>query len=209
MAVVNDKYNFIFFHLYKCGGTSVRKLLDNYEGTKSIIGGHTLPEDVKTHYYVRGKKYQDKFDSMFKFTVVRNPFDFLLSVYHYAKLYETHFWHKEVEFMDFQDFPIFYLNKIEESKRTRTHGRNEIVTLYQFITDKNNKVIVDYIAKLENIDNDMNIILNKIGVPNIIMPKTNVNPANAKSYQEVYTDKTRDFVEKHFRKDLEYFEYEF
>ena len=62
MAVVSDKHKFIFFHLYKCGGTSVRELLKNIDGTQDLIGGHTLPRDVKYHYEMRGKKYIDIFE---------------------------------------------------------------------------------------------------------------------------------------------------
>jgi hypothetical protein len=41
------------------------------------------------------------------------------------------------------------------------------------------------------------------------VPTVNVNKMNDKPYREVYDAKTRAFVEKNFKKDLEYFEYEF
>ena len=115
MAIVNDDKKFIFFHLYKCGGTSLRTLLkENLEGSQEVLTGHALPRDVKYYYDFRGKKYQDIYNEMFKFTVVRNPFDFLLSTYHYAKAYKNHFWHTTVNKMDFNDFPMFY---IKQSKK--------------------------------------------------------------------------------------------
>lgn len=55
MAIVNDDKKFIFFHLYKCGGTSLRTLLkDNIYGSQEVLTGHSLPRDVKYHYDFRG-----------------------------------------------------------------------------------------------------------------------------------------------------------
>lgn len=212
MAIVNDDKKFIFFHLYKCGGTSLRTLLnENIKGSQEIISGHALPRDVKYYYYYRGAKYQKIFDKMFKFTIVRNPFDFLLSTYHYAIADTTHYWHNIVINMDFNDFPMFYMKQMEKDNAPELKyvGKNKITTPYEFIRDYDGKVIVDFVGKLENINHDMNLLLNKIGMPAIEMPKENVNANNNKPYQEVYNQKSRAFVEQHFAKDLEYFGYQF
>ena len=79
--------------------------------------------------------------------------------------------------------------------------------MYDWIIDKDGNNIMNFIGKLENIDTDINIILEKIGEPLIEMPKVNININNNKHYQEVYDKKTRAFVEKHFAKDFEFFEY--
>lgn len=148
---------------------------------------------------------------MFKFTVVRNPFDFLLSTYHYAKAYKNHFWHTTVNKMDFNDFPMFYMKAVKKDnhEKYKYDGRNKVTTPYQFIRDYDGKVIVDFVGKLENINHDINVILGKIGMPAIEMPKENININNNKPYQEVYNQKSRAFVEQNFAKDLEYFGYKF
>lgn len=211
MAIVNDKKKFIFFHLYKCGGTSLRTLLNKkFKENQEVLSGHCLPRDLKYHYYFRGKEYEDKFDEMFKFTIIRNPFDFLLSTYHYARAYTHHFWHNDVINMEFNDFPKFYVDKINTSKQIdeTSYGSNKITTPYEFIRDYDGKVIVDFVAKLENIEKDMDFILKKLRIKSIDFPLVNVNINNDKPYQLVYDKPTRDFVEKHFAKDFEYFEYQ-
>ena len=204
----NGKENFIFFHLYKCGGMSLRKLLaDNPKGSFELLGGHCLPKDLEKHYAARGK--QKEFDEMFKFTIVRNPFDFLLSTYHYAKTFSNHFWHKDVIKMDFKDFPKFYLKYIAIHATSRPHGSNKVIKPYDYIHNDDGKIIVDFVGKLENYHKDIKYIGDKIGADTSSIPKVNVNKNNDKAYQDVYDKDTREFVEKHFAKDLEYFEYEF
>lgn len=210
MALVNDKHKFIFFHLYKCGGTSLRTFLnENLVENQEVLSGHCNVRDVKYDYDYRGKKYEDIFNEMFKFTVVRNPFAFLLSIYHYAKTYKDHMWHDKVIGMKFNDFPKFYMEEVNKSRENYVFGSNVVTTLYDFISDKDGNVIVDFVAKLENIENDFKLICDKIGVEHAKYPLENVNINNNKPYQKVYTKKTRAYVEKHFAKDLEYFGYEF
>ena len=56
MALISEKYNFIFFHLYKCGGNSLRKLLQDYaKGSVELQGGHSCPKDMMLHYHNKSK----------------------------------------------------------------------------------------------------------------------------------------------------------
>ncbi|HHZ82348.1 MAG TPA: hypothetical protein EYN64_06490 [Flavobacteriales bacterium] len=220
MAIVNDKHKFIFFHLYKCGGNSVRQLLSDKGINDSIhlLGPHALPREVKYHYEVRGQDHIDRFKEMFKFTFVRNPFDFLLSTFCFSRRWASHFWHQKVVNMEFKDFPKFYMSEVErfassrvEDLRGDSHGRSEVTTPYEWIIDKNGDVMMDFVGKLENIDEDMKLVLKRIGKGDmpIIVPRENVNKHNDKPYREMYDATTRAYVEKHFEKDLKHFNYEF
>lgn len=211
MALVNDNRNFIFFHLFKCGGNSLRNIFTEHTvGGKELLGVHCQPRDLKIRYDNLGEKHSLKFDNMFKFTIVRNPFDFLLSTYHYVRKFKNHYMHKDCINMEFKDFPQYYMVLLEDHIKTRPFGSNRLTQLYDWIVDENGEVFIDFIGKLENIDNDTVTILEKIGLPsNIKVPVLNTNKMNSLPYREVYDAKTRAFVEKNFKKDLEYFEYEF
>jgi len=223
MAVVNDRHKFVFFHLYKCGGNSIRTTLKNAGINDSIhlLGPHSFPRDIKYHYEVRGQDHIDRFKEMFKFTFVRNPFDFLLSTYCYAKVVKSHFWHQEVANMEFKDFPKFYMSEVERFATSRvegmedfvltgiSHGRSEVTTPYEWVRDENGEIMMDFVGKLENIDEDMKFVLKRLGKTPIIVPRENVNKHNDKPYREMYDATTRAYVEKHFEKDLNYFNYEF
>ncbi len=211
MALVNNQHKFIFFHLFKCGGNSLRKVFTEHaKGGQELLGVHCQPRDLKKHYDCRGQVAVDRFNEYFKFTIIRNPFDFILSTYHYVRKFKSHYMHEACINMDFKDFPKYYLKLMEEHIKTRPHGANRLTYLYDWILDEKGEVFMDYVGKLENINEDAKTILTKIGLPpNVRVPIVNVNKMNDKPYREVYDYKTRAFVEKNFKKDLEYFEYEF
>ena len=89
MALVNTQHKFIFFHLFKCAGTSMREILNtNSYHCYEYQGVHNMPRDAKENMYADGKK--DIFDNYYKFTIVRNPFDWLVSTYFYLQSYKNH-----------------------------------------------------------------------------------------------------------------------
>lgn len=211
MALVNNNYKFIFFHLFKCGGNSLRKVFTEHaKGGQELLGVHCQPRDLKNHFDCRGQAAMDRFEEYFKFTIIRNPFDFLLSTYHYVRKFPSHYMHDDCIKMEFKDFPKYYRKLMKEHIKSRPHGANRLTYLYDWILDEKGEPFMDFVGKLENINNDTKIILEKIGLPpNVEVPIINVNKMNNKPYREVYDAKTRAYVEKHFAKDLEYFEYEF
>lgn len=208
MALISVPHNFIFFHLYKCGGNSIRQVLP--PGTE-WQGVHCLPRDVEIHFKNHAK--EDKFKEMFKFTFVRNPFDFLLSTFYYATIFKNHFMHKDIKGMDMEQFAKYYLMVIEEHKApgVRPFGSNKVTGLYQYISDDEGKELVDFVGKLENITQDMKYVFEKIGLPpsSKPMPIKNKTVTKEAHYRTHYSVAARKFVEKHFEKDLNYFKYEF
>jgi hypothetical protein len=191
-----DQKKAIFVHIPKCAGISVCKTLFGNLG-----GGHN---SLEQYTYIFPPK---ELLGYFKFTFVRNPWDRLVSAYHFLKkggisnedrrFYEKHL----AKYKDFDDFVLNWVNK--ENIMLGQHFRPQIY----YIKDKRNKVKIDFIGKFENIDSDFKHICEELHIPTIILPKT--NKSVRKQYQQYYTTQTSRIVYKAYEQDIQMLGYTF
>jgi hypothetical protein len=78
--LINDDLKIIFIHIPKSGGTSVRRLLENIPGTRRISGLYTHCSALDIRDYIG----EAVFESYFRFSLVRHPYDRLTSFYNFA-----------------------------------------------------------------------------------------------------------------------------
>ena len=191
-----DRKRAIFVHIPKCAGIAVKKALFD-----DLSGGHT-----KLSAYCRVFE-PDLFLSYFKFAFIRNPWDRLVSAYHFLKgggygTGDKNWFERELaSYRDFEDFVHKWL-RIEN-----IHKHIHFIPQTEFLEDENNSGIkVDYIGFYENIDDDFNYIATRIGV-DCTLKKGNVS--SHESYRDYYCASTRDIVREVYRTDIERFGYDF
>jgi len=189
--MISHKHKFIFIHIPKCGGTTVEKAL-GWDGAPH----HTM------EWYMK-QNYDSNPDEYYKFTFVRNPWDRLVSWYFYCRTRGLGSYPKNFE----EWVQTGIIPHWETSERiidgTKWRGKDPI-NYQSWITHEKQ---YDFIGKLENFQQDFNIVCEKIGIPQQQLRHT--NKSNHKHYTEYYDDETREIVAEKYARDIERFGYKF
>ena len=217
--LISYKYKFIFVHIAKTGGTSIRSALtpllltDPFRWIQYIfnrisdITNHKIGVKFPRHAKIIAAYEilpREIFNSFFKFAFVRNPWDLQVSSYYHIKRERPHLIEHIKSFEDFLKFkleeprPYHYI--LDASKEPQWFS----------VVDMNGKCLMDFIGRYENLENDFNSVLKKIGIKKKIkLPRKRKAKDRDKDYRKYYTDRAAEIVEKHFRIDIEKFGYKF
>lgn len=194
--MISHTHKFIFVHINKNGGTSIRNNLSKYcshQKYKHEMLFKKIPNNnVNNSNENLFEKCRFPFDYYFKFTFVRNPWDRVLSNYFFAK----QVWNLDCSF---EYYVKDYLNIY----------KNKFINLNQldWISDFKHNVRLDFIGRFENLQNDYDFVCNKIKIPQHKLLHKNKSVHN--HYTEYYNKETKQIVAKKYAKDIEYFEYKF
>lgn len=186
----------IFIHIPKNAGTSVL----------SSLAGHHFHRDHCTY-----REYQaanpELFIKYFKFCFSRNPLDRLASVYRYLSLggnkdddlYFTNKIHDT--FTTFDRFVVEYLDE------NIIHEHRLFMPQYLYVFDHTGKLMVDFVGKFENIDEDYQHIARKVGLHEAL-PKRNITPGRKRGHSELFTNpEVLEKVVRLYEKDFALFGY--
>jgi len=205
--LLSHRHRFIFIHVYKVAGTSMRAALEPYcEGgwKRSMarnlgrFGVHwpPLPRPHLTAAQVRDMLPPEVFSSYFKFAFVRNPWDWQVSLYHYMRQRDDHKQSELVRGMD--DFDEYIRWRVAEDRHLQL----------EFVNDPaDGRRIVDYVGRIETVDDDFAEICRRAGLPPIQLPHT--NRSRHRDYRSYYSDESRELVARAFKDDIEAFGYTF
>ena len=194
--MIKHKHKFIFIHIIRTGGTSIEKFFRGGGGKN-----HEFAKNMKKRI---GNK---KWESYFKFTFIRNPWDKMVSQYFYIQRKRKENKLKGFN-LTFREF-ILRFKSCTESEYIKGRGIPVLFNPIQlpWILDDDGNCMVDFIGKFENLQEDFDTICDKIGIPRQKLPHE--NKSEHKHYTEYYDDETRQIVAEKFAKDIEYFGYEF
>ena len=197
MCIIDHKNKIIFIAIPKTATTSIQHFFEkNFPNCISI--NENIPNDiglVKHSTALEIKNIIKQYDDYHSFTIIRNPFDWYISWYTYAKdpLPVVDSRNKTLkEFIDFYD----YLNK----------------DLMSYLVDDDGKIIVNTIIKYEDgVDNEINKLMKKLRIKiNYPLDKLNISKfREEKNYKKYYDEETINIVKKIQSKTLEFFKYDF
>ena len=191
---------YLFIHIPKTGGDCLK--------TNLSIDGNFI---YTKHKNINTLGRQFKLECYFKFAFVRNPWDRFISAYFYLKqagINPNHEWSRDIWKSNIinNDFDTF--SKFVRSGVWKTFGWFHFWPQYDFIVNRRNKDIgVDFIGRFENLQEDFDKVCNHIGLPPQKLIPTNTS--RHKHYTEYYDHDTKKIIGHYYRKDIEYFRYEF
>ena len=209
----------IYVHIPKTGGTSIRKLLVN------LKNNDVLDSDKKKYYYseelkrrkissIHGKARdylefieQDLWSKSLKFASVRNPWDLMVSSYHWWLQNGNKFNRLKNMYLD-----ISKMNFEEYLKSSYgTNMINECVgNIEDWFLDKDKNMMLDGLVRLEHFENDFLKLIQKSNkkIYNFSdLPKENVTIR--KEYQFYYNNHTSLLVEERFKFLIDYCGYKY
>lgn len=216
--LLSHKYNFLFVHIAKTGGTSVRSALsrriwaDPYRIPQIICSrlsgwtrhrlGIKFPRHAKAIAALEMLP-TDFFQGLFKFAFVRNPWDLQVSSYHHVRRERPHL------LRNIDDFESFLKWKLEGQRGYHYILDASVEPQWYSLIDLRGNCIVDYIGRFETLLQDFDYVCKKIGLKKTPQLPRKRKAKSRSDYRVYYNDKTAELVEKHFKPDIEAFQYSF
>lgn len=215
--LISHSHSFIFFHVAKVAGLSIRKALEPYaqeperfkiKRPKREINGvpnklYELWSSTLVHATVQQTQQAlpEEFNNFYKFAFVRNPWDWQVSMYHFL-LKET----ENPRYETIKELGSFtrYLEWVIETEKPFPKGATKLQK--SMLIDTNGKIAVDSIGRFENLSDDFEKFAGQLGIQ-ASLPR--INYSNHNKYQDYYDDYTKKLVAKHFAEDIDLFEYTF
>jgi hypothetical protein len=225
----SNKYKFIYFANPKCGSTSLRvflenldeEIIDNYNdiNKKNLYHDHY---NAQTYYEIFKKYYNIDLKEYFSFTIIRNPWDKIVSAFKYQKRDKNgiEWWHAE----NYDDKTAGHytfeqlLNQISNDKDWNGCG---VPSADNFCYDETNinclltKIYTLETFSLKQLENDMNEFYRNNNLDIVMsfcekdLDKLNCSETKT-DYKNFYTENWMiDIIQKYYSEDIKLGNYSF
>ncbi len=234
--ILSHKYKFILFCNPKTGSTSLEKTLEPYQegqeyncGIRQFDRGELqsilFPNKHIPPLLLKAWLPQEVWNSYYKMVFVRNPWDWVVSEWKY------HFQLKELKVADIVKNPLAstrYLKNYQYKKYLdckKVFSPEDIDYLFahlkkwfplipnasglyqsHYVYDLNGNQIVDFVGRFENIEQDFQLIKEKLGL-DISLP--HLNSTKRDTYKAYFTEESKQRVAQLWKKDVDNFSYLF
>ena len=196
--MINHKYKCIFIHIQRTAGSHIERIIDGKDWWDK-----TLRQEKHLIASQARELYRDHWNYYFKFSIVRNPWERIVSCLKFA----NHFglkvidgkinlsdYKKKYEFPNTVEYDQRFFKKTEIPQGTIGNGYSNIL---------NEKL--DFIASYDNLEDDMNFIFNKIK----LNKKFKFKQGKSQDYKKYFTEESKSDIELIYKNDLKKYNYIF
>jgi hypothetical protein len=210
--IISYSHRFIFIHIPRTAGTSIQTALAPYahcverhwmNRALELVGirvNHFAPHPWKrfrghvTAAQLRSHLPSEVFEDLFKFAFVRNPWDLMVSYYHYLLCEPRHHRHQQVRRIESFEAYVEYMVRRNRFPQTR------------YVTGAKGHLLVDFVGRFESLRADFGYVCRRLG---LTLRLPHVNQSAHRDYRTYYSDRSAELVATHFRRDIERFGYTF
>jgi hypothetical protein len=191
-----DRTRSIFVHVPKCAGVAIAKALYGNLG-----GGHFTLDDYLCIFEPKAVR------TYFKFAIVRNPWDRLVSAFHFLKaggMNQEDKSFSQDQLSQYDNFDVFVRSWVTEENIERYH---HFRPQWRYITDYHDKISLDFIGRFENLGRDFSYIAKRIGKEEVELPTA--NSVSHAPYCSYYSKVGAARVNEVYKRDIEILGYSF
>lgn len=185
----------LFVHIPKCAGNSINNGLLNVPSGM----GHLSIFDYAIALT------QSEFESLFKFTFVRNPWERLVSAYFFMQQggwrgRDRNWVARNIPFDTFDRFVKHWVTPSNVRRHAVFRPQIDFITL-------GGQLQVDFVGRCERMQQDLTYIANRINVQAELLQE-NATLARP-DYRDLYDARAKDIVAQVYHQDIERLEYDF
>lgn len=220
--IVNHKYKFLFVHIHKTAGSSIRNSLLRYVPESYFLG--------YDHSFIDVIPDPSIYKDYFKFCIVRNPYERLVSWYYSIlnlranNTLKTYITNNSINFSTFLDCTdivyetqhysrynkVIINNPLLENAPNLPYPKSLSFNQLDYIS-RDQQLAVDYIGRFENLNLSWKHICDTL---NIDVPLSNDKVGNwrkeaCSTYRDFYRSEDIIKAQKLYHKDINYFNYDF
>ena len=216
--IISHEHKFIYIAIPKTGSRTVTRRLIKYAENK-------ISNNKKSPYYRHGsakelKKQFEKegwdWDSYYKFTFVRNPWDRVLSMYSYIRMLSDQYVSRTGKYAPGACLTQQAENVMRQGERFERFIRryntfeksidagvifSYISSQLDYINDEKGERIIDFVGRIENFQEDYDYVCGKIGIPKKRL--MHLNKTQHKKKEDCYSEKAKEIVANKFEDEIE------
>jgi len=223
MVLISHKYKFIYIKNVKTASSTVENFFAKYccpEGTEILCKNTPLKHELNTEYgFVGGdstrkknnndklpgllaqhtgsiilkKKFPEEFKEYYKFCVVRNP---------YQRIVSRFLWDKKINIIS-KD--MNFKNYIKNESKNPINKMND--DWYHRIT-LNGKLCCNFYINFDNLEKDIELVCKKLNITDYnIKELKHINKTETYNYKDYFDIENQKIVSEHCYEEIKYFDY--